>query len=78
MIFWTADMIAQDRSPELRAGAVGRAGASDLVPGIARLDSQRRPGGWLRRMSVWAGYRMIGVGHRLARPSLSAGTQTAA
>jgi hypothetical protein len=76
MIFWTAEMIAAQRPTQPGPGIARRSRQTERVPGQARLGGPQRSRRWLRGISVWAGYRMIGLGCRLARPGLVAGTQT--
>jgi len=68
---WTVRVMAEQRMAELRADAswaeryrAPRTGATRRLP---RANATRR-----QHLSEWAGYKMIGIGCRLARPAVVA------
>jgi hypothetical protein len=76
---WTTSVMAEQRLIDLRAESSrhGRYGGAHggmtgrMVQGHRDERSTRR---W-QRISEWAGYRMIGIGCRLARPAVVARVQ---
>jgi hypothetical protein len=72
MLFWTADMIAKERSDDQRFAHGQCLTASEPCVSDDRPLRQRRAVGRLQALSVWVGYRMIGLGSRLARPGVVA------
>jgi hypothetical protein len=72
MLFWTADMIAKERSNDQRFARGQHLSGSDPCVGEDLPTRQHRSIGRLQGLSVWVGYRMIGLGARLARPGVVA------
>jgi hypothetical protein len=72
MLFWTADMIAKERSSDQRFARQQRLTDGEPCGRDDRPAAHRRAVGRLQGLSVWVGYRMIGVGSRLARPAVVA------
>jgi hypothetical protein len=75
MIPWTTKVMAEQKLMDLRAersraGLRYRAGYGGSEAPRARRSTRR----W-QRMSEWAGYRIIGIGCRLARPAVVARVQ---
>jgi hypothetical protein len=71
---WTARVMAEQRMAELRADGAGRgryaAAHGDRVRRTGPPSTRR----W-QHLSEWAGYKMIGIGCRLARPAVVARAQ---
>jgi hypothetical protein len=71
---WTARVMAEQRMADLRAD--GRRRGPDLAAHVGRVrrTSPTRTRRW-QHVSEWAGYKMIGIGCRLARPAVVARVQ---
>ncbi len=70
MFPWTATVMAGQKLNDLRTECLRRQGyGSCLREGKARRRAKRATAQW-QRLSEWAGYRMIGIGCRLARPAV--------
>jgi hypothetical protein len=71
---WTARIMADERMADLRADAL-RSGRYAAAHG-GQVARSARPGAsrW-QHVSEWAGYKMIGIGCRLARPAVVARVQ---
>lgn len=71
---WTAGVMADQKLVDLRAESSWRGRYHATHGGVAARRAQRSTRRW-QRISEWAGYRMIGIGCRLARPAVVARVQ---
>jgi hypothetical protein len=68
---WTARVMADQRMADLRADASRRGRYAAAHGGTVRRAPTPRARRW-QRASEWAGYKVIGIGCRLARPAVVA------
>ncbi len=71
---WTARVMAEQRMADLRAGASRKGPNAAAHAGTVRRAATPRTTRW-QHASEWAGYKMIGIGCRLARPAVVARVQ---
>ena len=71
---WTARVMAEQRMADLRADASWRGRYAAAHGGSVRRAATPRTTRW-QHASEWAGYKMIGIGCRLARPAVVARVQ---
>jgi hypothetical protein len=71
---WTTRVMADQRMADLRADASRRGRYAAAHGGTVRRAATSRARRW-QHVSEWAGYKMIGMGCRLARPAVVARVQ---
>jgi hypothetical protein len=75
MFPWTTTVMAEQKLVDLRTECLRRRGyGSSVRDDRARRRAKRTTTGW-QCLSEWAGYKMIGIGCRLARPAVVARVQ---
>jgi hypothetical protein len=74
MFSWTAEVMAEQKLKDLRSDSLWWGYRSSLREAKARRGAKRATTRW-QRLSERAGYRMIGIGCRLARPAVVARVQ---
>jgi hypothetical protein len=67
-------MMAEQKMADLRAECSRPCRRTTPHTGKTPRDGRRMTSGW-RHVSEWAGYKMIGIGCRLARPAVVARVQ---
>lgn len=75
MLPWTMKIMAEERLNDLRAERSGPGRRYRALYAAAEARSCKRSTTRWQRLWEWAGYRMIGIGCRLARPAVVARVQ---